>query len=123
MPTKDNATPGPGWLQPLFALDEAPELEEDAKPWPKENPYILGVDLANGPDYTAENQNFTVQEKQRPMLQALTEVISRVVTLFQSYPNKRVKHLALYAKKPRTRKKNMRRIARELRTEVERRGA
>lgn len=40
-------------------------------------------------------------------------VAKKAAELWQSYPNTRVKHLALNGR-PRTRKKNMRRIGREL---------
>lgn len=50
--------------------------------------------------------------------QAILQVPHRIVVLFNSYPNKRVIHLALHAKKRRTRKKNMRRIGRELKREL-----
>lgn len=55
------------------------------------------------------------------VIRSVWDGVARVMALWQSYPNKRVKHLALYAKRPRTRKKNMRRIGRELLKEVERR--
>lgn len=44
----------------------------------------------------------------------LWSIVRRIGILYISYPDGRVKRLALYAKKRRTRKKNMRRIAREL---------
>lgn len=43
----------------------------------------------------------------------LWPIAKRVAELYSLYPNKRVKHLALHGN-PRTRKKNMRRIARDL---------
>ena len=45
--------------------------------------------------------------------QALLEIARRAAEIVNNYPNKRVRHLALRAKKLRTRKKNMRRLARD----------
>lgn len=50
----------------------------------------------------------------------LWTAVKRVYDLYEHYPNKRVKHLALHAKKQRIRKKNMRRIGRELLKETHR---
>lgn len=47
-------------------------------------------------------------------IERLWSAVYRAATLYASYPGGKVKHLALYAKKRRTRKKNMRRIRKEL---------
>lgn len=46
-------------------------------------------------------------------LNLLWTTVKHGYEIYEHYPNKRVKHLALYAKKQRIRKKNMRRIGRE----------
>jgi hypothetical protein len=48
------------------------------------------------------------------VLGVLWPIAKRAAELYAQHPSKRVKHLALHAKKQRTRKKNMRRLARDL---------
>lgn len=120
MPTKNNIELGPGelyfqtpeGLQPLGSITEAEESEwENAPEWPKENPYIKAT--AKEATFAAElDPNSSGAEFLRTLAAAL-EIARRCVEIFNNYPNKRVKHLALHAKKLRTRKKNARRIARD----------
>ena len=48
-----------------------------------------------------------VTDKLFPIVKAYADLVAAAL---KTFPNRRVVHLALYAKKPRTRKKNMRRI-------------
>lgn len=56
----------------------------------------------------------------RTFVEEAWKILGQAAALVNSYPNKRVKHLALCAKKERTRKKNMRRIARDMQRRMNR---
>lgn len=139
MPPKNNITLDRGEMffqslegpQPLGSIYEGEtlgETEETVEPWPKENPYLLKQ--PQDATFTAETRiSPDIAEAFKAVgdladtltktLGALWQLVKRTYEMYARYPNKRVKHLALYAKKKRTRKKNMRRIARELLKEVE----
>lgn len=116
MPTKNiSLGPGtlyiqtPGGLEPFCGISEG-TLEAEETEWPKENPYILAADLAKGSEFTCEAQ-LSPEAYNALFAWDLKHRISR---LFHSYPNSRVMHLALYHKKKRIRKKNTRRIYKDL---------
>lgn len=129
MPHKNNITLGPGalyfnspdGLQPLGEMIQEVTITEE--------PQELDI-FGDAPKYIVpQSGEFTAELTLTPSgqefltnltksVQTAWDLIVRIVALWQSYPNRRVKHLAIYAKKPRTRKKNMRRIGRELLKEV-----
>lgn len=92
-------------------------LEPEEKPQPWIDPE-LSEKLTQGFKALAEGIDRVI-----PVVRTLAEeafkIIKEAARMFSAYPNKRVKHLALYAKKERTRKKNMRRIARDLQRRME----
>lgn len=90
---------------------ELETVEEQApeKPWPKENPFKCMGELTLS--LTMVRQS--AQRASRALL-ACTQ------SFFELCPNKKVKHLAKYAKKERTRKKNRRRAYRLLDKEIRR---
>lgn len=120
MPPKNNITLGPGamyfnipeGLQPLGEVQEIEITEEEP------TPDILGnaprIICPEAGEFTAELTLSPEAYKNYMAAVSAAQIITRVIELWKSYPNGRVKHLALYAKKRRTRKKNMRRLAREL---------
>ena len=99
------------------------------EPWPKENPYIKLTDDATFttqariiPDVAKAFKALgATAAKMTETFEIVWSLCKRVVELYERYPNKRVKHLALHAKKLRTRKKNMRRIGRDLKKEAKKR--
>ena len=113
----------PEGLKPFGPIGEVEETTiVELTPDPKEFPYIKVSDSAT---FSAQvslspqiKESFVklgrATMKASAALEALNSICRRVAALYMSYPNGRVKHLALYAKKLRTRKKNMRRIGREL---------
>ena len=52
-------------------------------------------------------------EQIRPILEAIIEIFKKFVDFFVNYPNRRAIHLALYAKRKRSRDKNRNRIIRD----------
>lgn len=149
MPPKNTIKLGPGTmyyhepegLSPLYALEEAPEIEAEAPEWPKENPYIKPTKDAT---FTAEarispevSEAFTkMGEACKKTAEALVDLlraavgcvvaIARGVDIAQLLKTAkvqaalneappRVRHLATHGKKYRTRKKNVNRALREYR--------
>lgn len=112
---------GPDGVRPFSDFVETVEITEE--------PPELDI-LGNTPRYVVQQPTeYTADITLTPegskffadltrIVNTMLDMIRRLTDLWQSYPNKRVKHLALYGKKLRTRKKNMRRIARELLKEV-----
>ena len=135
MPPKNNTTLGPGMIYPcageglrylgsIYEAESLEETEETAEPWPKENPWLIkqaqeatftGTTTALAEAFKAVGD---VAANLTETFNLLWTTVKRAFDLYSRYPNKRVRPLALHAKKQRTRKKNMRRIARDLKREV-----
>lgn len=130
----------PEGLQPLYALEETEETEQEEIQWPKENPYIKAAEPA---EFTGEMQispdvvkAFTAlgeacEQFGKAMGEILRVAAEYVVTMYQQITAQlikaaevkaalneappRVRHLAEHGKKYRTRKKNINRALRDYR--------
>lgn len=71
-------------------------------------------------DVCPESRGETLDDILTATFSVMCSLVKCAYDLYIRYPNKRVKHLARHAKKQRTRKKNMRRIGRELMKEAKR---
>lgn len=87
-------------LPHIYEVEE--ELEEEEEPWPKVNPHIK-----RAVDAFCEVAPQIVQA----IVEVLPVIIEATADVLKTYPNHRVTHLALHGK-PRTRKKNWKRILR-----------
>ena len=120
MPPKNNITFGPGTLyfntpegpHPLGEVQEVTITEEEPELDILGNKPRVICQKAN--ELTAELTLSPETSEYIKTIIATAQLAARVIKLFQSYPNGRVKHLALHHKKVRVRKKNMRRICRDL---------
>lgn len=110
----------------LGEVQEATLEDDEPDAWAEDNP--VAIKAAESATFTAEAElNPDIVEAFKAMgawaassaetFATMCSLIERAVGIFQEYPDGRVKHLALYHKKERVRKKNMRRIARELKKE------
>ena len=87
-------------LPHIYEVEE--ELEEEEAPWPKVNPHIK-----RAVDAFCE----VVPQIVQAIVEVLPVIIEATADVLKKYPNRRVVHLALHGK-PRTRKKNWKRILR-----------
>ena len=111
----------PEGLKPLRSIGEVEETTI-VELCPKEYPYIKADDSATFSATISMQPQIAesfiklgrASMRAAESLEVLSYLSWQVVALYMRYPNGRVKHLALHAKKHRTRIKNMRRIGREL---------
>lgn len=94
----------------IYEVEE--ELEEEPTPWPKENPYIKAAEeVTLTGAISPETATAFVELFVKPMAKVLAQMVQAIADVLRKYPNRRVVHLALHGR-PRTRKKNTKRIAR-----------
>ena len=126
MPPKNTTTLDPGAVyfhtpegpQQLYTLDEISYTEEAETDWPKENPYIKSVTDAT---LSAElgTSFLAVAASLGCFAQAYNAFIESLAAEVMMRASSRVRHLAKYGKKYRTRKKNINRAWREYRKEAD----
>lgn len=107
----------PEGLQQLYTLDEAQDIEAETE-WAKENPYIKSATDATlsaelGASFLA------VAASLGCFAQAYNAFVESLAAAVMMRASSRVRHLAKYGKKYRTRKKNINRAWREYRKEAD----
>lgn len=147
MPPKNTTTPDPGAVyfhtpegpQQLYPLDEIPYTEEAETDWPKENPYLktatsgaLSAKILLSPETAKAFTELCKACKQAAEalgracraavdfageLCSLVEFEKQREAAIVERASPRVRHLAKYGKKARTRKKNINRAWREYQKE------
>lgn len=104
-------------LPQLYELEAEDETEWEAQDWPKVNPALEAEFTGT---ITLDEQAYQYMMN---LVSSATQVLWRmakvVIAAYEAAPP-RVRHLALHARKHRTRKKNLRRIAREYLKEARR---
>lgn len=92
---------------------ELEKIEEDESPavWPKENPHLGLAALSDAMKTLSVTVDVAIKA-----IQQLTKVTVEYV--YGQYRNRRVVHLALRSKRPRTRKKNRNRIIRDMKKKM-----
>lgn len=111
----DGQEVNPPYLPQLYELEAEDEKDVEAQPWPKVNPMLFLSAASACLDYIAK-----AAETALAAFELMCSVAKELNDKAYKAAPPRVRHLALHARKQRTRKKNARRIMRDYLKEARR---